>query len=169
MTSLLTNYSITEMHNPIDLAEELAGANEWNFTREEDELIVLFSGEYCDMHLRLFWHRDYKTLQVVNFLDLKIPEARLPEIQSAIIRLNEQMFLGHFEYWYSENAVLFRHASLASDPMASAISEDHLATLIETAVKEANKVYPVFQFIMWGGLNAEEAIEASMLECVGTC
>lgn len=169
MTSLLTDHTILDLPNPIDIAEELAGANDWDFTREEDELIILLSGEYCDMHLRLFWHRDYKTLQVVNFLDLKIPENRLTSIQEAIMKLNEQMFIGHFEYWYSEKAVLFRHASLASDPMAGGVTEDHLATLIEVAVNEANKVFPVFQFIMWGGMDADDAIDAAMMECAGSC
>ncbi|WND01670.1 YbjN domain-containing protein [Temperatibacter marinus] len=169
MTSLSTDHAILELPNPIDLAEEMAGANNWDFSREEDELIILLSGEYCDMHLRLFWHQEYKTLQLVSFLDLKIPENRLSDMQNVIHRINETMFLGHFEYWHNESAILFRHASLASDPMAGSITADHLANLIEIAVKESNKVYPVFQFIMWGGLSPEEAIEASMLECAGSC
>lgn len=169
MASLHTDHAILEYPNPIDLAEEMAGVNEWDFNREQDELMVLISGDYCDMHLRLFWHRDQKTLQIMNFLDLKIPENRSEVIKQAVMKLNETLFLGHFEFWEKEGSVIFRHASLANDPMASGVSEDHLATLIETAVNEGNKVYPVFQFIMWGGLSADEAIEASMLECAGSC
>jgi hypothetical protein len=40
-------------------------------------------------------------------------------------------------------------------------------TLIETALSECERYYPVFQFVIWAGKAPREAIETAMLETVG--
>jgi hypothetical protein len=39
--------------------------------------------------------------------------------------------------------------------------------LIETAVDEIDRFYPVFQFVLWGGKSPKEAIAAAMVETRG--
>ena len=39
--------------------------------------------------------------------------------------------------------------------------------LIEIAVGEADRFYPAFQFLLWGGKSPEEALAAALLETVG--
>ena len=39
--------------------------------------------------------------------------------------------------------------------------------LLETAITECEKFYPAFQYVIWGGKDPAEAIEASILEPVG--
>ena len=41
------------------------------------------------------------------------------------------------------------------------------ANLIEVAISECERFYPAFQFVLWGGKSAEEAIAAAMLETQG--
>ena len=168
MTSLQSDHAIIDVPNPIDEAEILAGVNQWTFERQNDELIILLDGAYTAMQMRLFWRSDYKTLQLANVIDLKVPGDKQNEMYKAIGLINERLWLGHFEYWTQDNSLLFRHASLANDPMEGGISEEHIATLIETAITESEKFYPVFQFILWGGMSAEDAIEATMLESQGS-
>ncbi len=169
MASLSTEQTDLLQQNPVDAAEEIAGANDWDYERHNDqELTVFLAGQYTDMQLRLFWRDDFKTLQFACLFDMKVPEARRPDIYKAIGLVNERMWLGHFEYWADENALLFRHASLAGDPMLSSISQDHIVTMVETALSETERFYPVFQFVLWGGQSPEQAIESAMLECAGT-
>ena len=169
MTTLNTVYSEYSSPHPVDLAQDIAGANDWAYERHsEDELTMFISGQYADMQFRVFWREDYKTLQFACLFDLKVPDQRIGDIYKSIGLVNERMWLGHFEYWAEEGALLFRHASLANDPMTGAIGEDHIAAMIETALGESERFYPVFQFVMWGGQSAEDAIQAAMLDCVGT-
>lgn len=168
MTTLNTGHSEAYTANPVDMAEELAGTNEWSYERHSDDELTLFlSGEYTDLQFRLFWRDDFKTLQFACLFDLKVPPARRDMIYKSIGLINERLWIGHFEYWAEEDALLFRHASLANDPIFGAISQDHVITMIETALGESERFYPVFQFVMWGGKTPEEAIEAAMLDCVG--
>ncbi len=169
MTTLNTGHSEIALNNPVDMAEELAGANDWVVERQGDnELVMFISGEYTDMQFRVFWREEFKTLQFACLFDLKVPEGRRHDIYKVLGLINERMWIGHFEYWAEENALLFRHASLANDPLLGTIGEDHMVTMVETALGECEKFYPVFQFVMWGGHSPEEAIEAAMLDCVGS-
>jgi len=169
MSTLNTGHSEYHSPNPVDLAEELASVNDWQLERQgEDELTIFIGGQYTDFQFRLMWREDYKTLQFACLFDLKVPEGRTKDIYQTIGLLNERLWLGHFEFWEDEGILLFRHASLANDPMIGHISEDHLAAVVETAVSECERFFPVFQFVMWGGQNPADAIEAAMLDCVGT-
>jgi len=44
---------------------------------------------------------------------------------------------------------------------------DRCETLIETALSECERYYPVFQFVIWAGKSPAEAIEIAMLDTVG--
>jgi len=168
-TTLSTGHSEVLSHNPVDLAEELAGANDWAVERHgEDELTMFISGQYTDLQFRVFWREDFKTLQFACLFDLRVPEGRRSDIYHTIGLINERMWIGHFEYWAEEDALLYRHASLANDPLLGAIGEEHMSTMVETALGECERFYPVFQFVMWGGQTPEEAIESAMLECAGS-
>ncbi len=169
MTTLNTSHSETAVENPVSVAEEIAGANEWTYERHsEDELTLFLNGQYTDMQFRLMWREDYKTLQFACLYDLKVQDSKLADIYHAVGLMNERMWIGHFEYWAEEEALLFRHASLANEPMGGYISEDHIVTMLETAISECERFYPVFQFIMWGGQSPTEAIETAMLDCMGS-
>lgn len=169
MASLTAAQSEQLQDNPVDLAEELAGANEWEYERHnEQELTLFINGQFADMQFRLFWREDFKTLQFACLYDMKVPPVRQADIYKAIGLVNERMWIGHFEYWADEKVLLFRHASLANDPMITRLSEDHIATMVETAVNETERFYPVFQFVLWGGQSPEDAIESAMLDCAGS-
>ncbi|MFC3051768.1 type III secretion system chaperone family protein [Kordiimonas pumila] len=168
MTTLSTGHSEITVSNPVDMAEELAGANDWAVERHSDhELTMFISGQYTEMQFRVFWREDFKTLQFACLFDLRVPEGRQSDIYQVIGLINERMWIGHFEYWSEEEVLLFRHASLANDPLLGGIGEDHMVTMIETALGECERFYPVFQFVMWGGQTPAEAIESAMLECAG--
>ena len=64
-------------------------------------------------------------------------------------------------------AVLFRHAVLIDNGDEPGLGIDHAETVIETAVDELDRFYPVFQFVLWGGKSPKDAIEAAMVETRG--
>ena len=44
---------------------------------------------------------------------------------------------------------------------------DLAETLIESAIDECERFYPVFQFVLWGGKTPAEALAASLIETRG--
>ncbi|WP_374763363.1 type III secretion system chaperone family protein [Yunchengibacter salinarum] len=169
MTTLATETRSAAATNPVDLAEDLAGINDWIYERHDDnELMLFLNGHYTDLQFRLFWRDDFRTLQFACLFDMKVPDSCRDSIYKALGLINERMWIGHFEFWADEGVLLFRHASLAADPAMGRFSADHLATIIETAVGDCERFYPVFQFIMWGGQSPEEAVESAMLDVAGS-
>ena len=49
----------------------------------------------------------------------------------------------------------------------ASLSLDMTETLIESAIDECERFYPVFQFVLWGGKSPAEALAASLIETRG--
>jgi hypothetical protein len=67
--------------------------------------------------------------------------------------------------WASDGDLLYRHAT-AIDADAG-ISASQAEILIQAAIAECERFYPVFQFVLWAGKRPVEAIELAMLETAG--
>ena len=61
---------------------------------------------------------------------------------------------------------VFRHAVLLRG--APGASAESLEDMIDIAITECERFYPAFQFVIWGGKSARDAISASLLDTVGT-
>ena len=47
------------------------------------------------------------------------------------------------------------------------MSAEAVETLVETALDECERFYPVFQFVLWGGKTPSEAIAAALIDTQG--
>jgi hypothetical protein len=47
------------------------------------------------------------------------------------------------------------------------VSSELLEDLVDVAITECERFYPAFQFVIWGGKPATEALAAAMLETEG--
>ena len=81
--------------------------------------------------------------------------------------INEQLWIGHFELWSGNGSLLFRHATLLDGLEDGGISLEQAESLIDAAMGELDRFYPVFQFVLWGGKSPAEAISAAMVETRG--
>ena len=81
--------------------------------------------------------------------------------------VNEQLWIGHFEIWSSNGMLLFRHAALLDAGNDNPLTLEQAGTLIEAAIDECERFYPVFQFVLWGGKSPAEALSAALIETHG--
>lgn len=152
--------------NPVDVIEHIAGLNDWSFERSgEDEISISVAGGWTDYHVSFSWMEDNEAIHLACAFDLKVPEARRLEIMRLLTRINEQMWIGHFDLWSSEGVIMFRHALLLSggaEPNASQVER-----LLVTAIEACERYFQAFQFVVWAGKNANEALEGVMFETAG--
>ncbi len=152
--------------NPIDLVEIIAGDRDWLVDRAtQDEVNLIVAGSWCDLHISLNWHEEMEGLHLACTFDLKVPQNRREEVCRVISIINEQLFYGHFDLWRAEGILLFRHSVLLTG--GAVISKEQCDGMLAMMLKNAEQFYPVFQFVIWAGKSAEEAMQASMLETVG--
>ena len=60
---------------------------------------------------------------------------------------------------------MFRHTLLVRG--AGGVSVEQMEDLVEVALGESERFFPAFQFVIWGGKTAEEAVAASLLDVQG--
>lgn len=161
------NLAYLKKSNPIDVAEDLILAQNWEFERRgSEEMVAEIPGRWCDLGLLLAWSPEISALHLSCALDLKLKMINKPQIFELLAKANEKLWIGHFSLWTDENIPMFRHSLLLDK--RDKMTWDFLANLIEIAVNECEKFYPAFQYVMWGGKTADEALKAVMIETVGS-
>jgi hypothetical protein len=154
------------LQNPLDLVEEMAGANDWPFQRtSEQELVVEAGGSWCTYRLYFGWVEEIGAMQFSALCDMRVPEAKREAVYALLALINERLLLGHFDLAGECGQPAFRHAMLLRG--ARGASVEQLEDLVDIAVSECERFYPAFQFVLWGGRRASEAIDAALLETVG--
>ncbi|HEV7369847.1 YbjN domain-containing protein [Arenibaculum sp.] len=153
-------------NNPLDIVEEIVTANEWPFDRStEDEMIVEISGRWCDYRLFFVWQAEVSAMQFSCQFDMRVPTGRRPTVSELLADVNARMWLGHFDVCSDENTPMFRHTTLLRG--ARGASVEQLEDLVDIALSECERYYPAFQFVIWGGKTAREAVAAAILDTMG--
>lgn len=168
---LITHDHEAEAAAPIDMLEAYYGAHGWDSERHDDEIIATAKGSWTSYELRALWREHDSVLQFLAFPDIKVPDDRRAQIYETMALVNEQLWIGHFELWSSTNVLLFRHAAMIDgDPDGEGEGTMSLAAaelLVESAIDECERFYPVFQFVLWGGKSPRDALAAALVETQG--
>ena len=154
------------LQNPIDLLEELVRANDWTFERPtETELMIEVEGRWCGYYLLFIWRVDVGAGCFSCHFDQKVPAHSWPSIYQLIGRINEALWLGHFDLTSDEGLVLYRHTVLLRGLRGASVEQ--LEDLVDAAVGECERFYPALQMVVWGGRSVDEALSAALMETVG--
>lgn len=157
---------VARAENPVDLIEQIALRHHWSFEREdEDEISLSVTGRWCDYQVSFTWLSEMEALHLGCAFDLKVPERRRGEVLQLIAKLNEQMWIGHFDLWSSGHAVIFRHSLLLAG--GAEPSPDQCEATMKIAVEACERYYQAFQFVVWAGKESREALVSTMFETEG--
>ena len=152
--------------NPLDVVERLAAVNDWSFERaSEDEINILINGRWTDYQVSFTWMGQLEALHLACAFDLKVPDRRRNEVQHLIAQMNEQMWVGHFDLWQNDGMVMFRHALVLTGGVEA--SGEQCRSVLTTALEACERYFPAFQFVLWAGKPAREALDAAMFETSG--
>nr|WP_198353002.1 YbjN domain-containing protein [Sphingomonas sp. MA1305] len=152
---------------PIDMLEAYYAAHGWDNERHDDEIVATVKGSWTTYELRALWREDDSVLQFLAFPDIKVTDDRRGAVYEAIGLVNEQLWIGHFELWSSSGVLLYRHAAMIDGEDAGTMSLGATELLVESAIEECERFYPVFQFVLWGGKTPKEALAAALIETQG--
>jgi hypothetical protein len=151
--------------NPLEIVERLASLNDWSFERAgEDEITILIRGRWTDYNVSYTWMGELEALHLACAFDMKVPERRRSEVQALIAQTNEQLWVGHFDIWANDGLIMFRHALLLAGGYVAGV---HGAAARRGALDSCERYYPAFQFVVWSGKSAREALDAAMFETAG--
>jgi hypothetical protein len=166
MKMALIDIEETARINPLDVVERIASVNDWSFERAgDDEINMLIKGRWNDYQVSFTWMGELEALHLACAFDIKVAERRRAEVQQLIAYMNEQMWIGHFDLWPDDGLVMFRHALVLTGGVEA--TDGQCASVLGTAVETCERYFPAFQFVLWAGKSAREAMDAAMFETSG--
>ncbi|HEY1747346.1 MAG TPA: YbjN domain-containing protein [Xanthobacteraceae bacterium] len=152
-------------NNPLEVVEHLAAGNNWPFERAgEDEVAIIVTGRWTNYQISFTWMSEIEALHLACAFDMRIGEIRLTEVQSLVSMINEQLWIGHFDIWQKNGVVMFRHALLLAGVNASG---RQCEAVLGAALDACERYFPAFQFVVWAGKSAREAMDSAMFETSG--
>jgi hypothetical protein len=162
----LIDFSEAQRINPLDVVERVAAGNDWSFERAgDDEITILINGRWTDYQASFTWMDDIEALHLACAFDLKVPERRRADVQQLISYVNEQMWIGHFDLWPADGLVMFRHALVLAGGVQA--SGKQCEAVLGSALDACERYFPAFQFVLWAGKPAREALDAAMVQTAG--
>jgi hypothetical protein len=153
-------------NNPLDVVERMASGNNWPFERtSDDEITLVVIGKWTNYQVSFTWMGDIEALHLACAFDMRVPDTRLNEVQQLIALINEQLWIGHFDVWMQDGIVMFRHALVLAGGVAA--SGRQCEAVLGSALDACERYYPAFQFVVWAGKPAREAMKSAMFETSG--
>ncbi|HOV04875.1 MAG TPA: YbjN domain-containing protein [Kaistiaceae bacterium] len=152
--------------NPVDTIEQVAHFNDWMFERSgEHEISISVTGGESDYHISFSWMDNLETLHLACAFDLKVPEKRQVETVRLLALINEQLYVGHFDLWTSEGVVMYRQGLILAG--GAEPSTTQCEAMLGAALEACERYYQAFQFVVWAGRPASEALAATLFETMG--
>lgn len=159
-------YALDEDAAPVDMLSALFEARGWPFKAlSSEELTGEIQGSWASYQLRAIWRKDDHVLQVLCLPDIRVGKGKLTPAYELLALVNEQLWLGHFDFWSSGNILVYRNAAMLGD--GGLLSLDQAQAIIETAVDECDRFYPAFQFVLWGDKSPRDAIASALVDAAG--
>lgn len=163
--SLLEMDHDRELH-PVDVIEHVAHLRDWNFERTgDDEVAVAVAGQWTNYHISYAWMPDFESLHFACAFDMAVQKNRLLELMRLMSLINEQLLMGHFDFWEQEGAIMYRHSLLLAG--GAEPTEEQVEVMLTGAVEICETYFQAFQAVVWSGSTAREALNHAMFETVG--
>ena len=161
---LTTQETIIAM-DPLESIEQAVLTAQYAYERDDLELHMAVPGSWRDHQIWFAYRPDLDVIHVFSALDRKAPDSRYKDVCELVARLNERLWIGHFEIWHEDGSVVFRHALTL--PEAENVSVAQGAALIEAAKEAGERLYPAFHYLLWSGKTPLEAAAAAMFDTAG--
>ena len=163
--ALSEQYLDDEIH-PIDIVENLAAFNDWDFDRISDEQIAMaVEGQWRTYSITLAWSAYDETLRLICSFEMDPPAEKLPELYHLLNDMNDQCWAGAFTYWAEQKTMIYRYGLVLTGGQEA--SAEQIDTMIGAAVLSAERYYPAVQLALWGNQTPKQALEVAIAEAYG--
>ena len=82
-----------------------------------------------------------------------------------IAAINEQLWVGHFDIWTHSGMIVHRQALVLPGGLTASTAQ--CESMLVGAIHGCERYYPAFQFVVWAGKTAAEAMSAAMFDTEG--
>lgn len=152
--------------DPLETLEIFAKRADMDVQRvDETELHVTLSSPWRDVGIWFGWRIEAQVLQIGAPLELRIAESQEAELLKLLALVNERLWFGHFDRGDEETGIIYRNTAIL--PVGGALDDCQAEIILRGALDAFERFYPAFNFVIWGQMSAEAALEAAISETMG--
>lgn len=152
--------------NPIDMLEHILSRQAYELERRSpNEVVVEVQGKWDDMLVFFSWEASMNCLHLSCLMNIEHPDIDNSKIFKLLALINDNLWVGHFSYWSEQQMPVYRH-SLFCNAHDLHFAEQ-ITQMIDIAVKECERMYPIFKVVLTKGMEPELALFPVMLETLG--
>lgn len=152
--------------NPIDMVESIFLNRSFETERRNpNEVVVEVQGKWNNMLLFFAWEENLKCLHISCLMDVKNTLVDRSKVFELLAMVNENLWVGHFSYWTEQNMPVFKHSLFLNH--GDEYFENKIAQMIDIAIKECERMYPVFKAVLTKGISPSDALYPFTMETLG--
>ncbi len=160
--------NLARNNNPIDTVEDIFSGQSFEFERRSiDEVVVEVQGKWNNMLLFFSWERNMHCLHISCLMDIETKIEDRSKIFELLALINEELWVGHFSYWTEQNTPVFKHSVFLNPSDDSLLIEEKISQIIKVAIKECERMYPIFNVVLTKGMAPRQALYPLLMETAG--
>ena len=163
----LQHDSFENISNPLDSVEEILSANNWVFNRmNNDELMVQVTGKACAYRLFFIWQEDMNAMQFCCQYDLAVSNKNLDIAARALMKINEGLWMGHFDIPADTRTPSFRQTCLMRGMNGPSYIE-HIEDLVDISMAQCERFYAAFHLLSMAHVANDENMTLALMDTAG--
>ena len=152
-------------YNPIDVVENIFSSRSFELERRSiNEVVVEVQGKWINMLLFFAWEANMQCMHLSCLMDIETKIEDRSKIFELLALVNEELWVGHFSYWTEQNIPVFKHSVILND---GEDIESKISQIIDIAIKECERMYPIFKVVLTKGMDPKQALYPMMMATVG--
>ena len=152
-------------YNPIDVVENIFSSRSFELERRSiNEVVVEVQGKWNNMLLFFAWEANMQCMHLSCLMDIETKIEDRSKIFELLALVNEELWVGHFSYWTERNIPVFKHSVILND---GEDIESKISQIIDIAIKECERMYPIFKVVLTKGMDPKQALYPMMMATVG--
>lgn len=153
--------------NPLDSVEEILSEQNWVFDRTDDDcLTVQIKGRSCNYRLFFIWQKNLSALQFTCEFDVSIRADNMALASTALLDMNEESWMGHFEIARKTLVPSYRQTCLMKGYEFHE-STAYFGDLIDISLAHCERFYPVFELLSRKQPANPEHLSLALMETAG--
>ena len=157
--------NLAQEYNPIDVVENIFSSRSFELERRSiNEVVVEVQGKWNNMLLFFAWEANMQCMHLSCLMDIETKIEDRSKIFELLALVNEELWVGHFSYWTEQNIPVFKHSVILND---GEDIESKISQIIDIAIKECERMYPIFKVVLTKGMDPKQALYPMMMATVG--
>ena len=161
---MVNSYALS--YNPIDTVENIFSTKSFELERRNtNEVAIEIQGKWNNMVLFFAWEANLQCMHLSCLMDIETTIEDRSKIFELLALVNEELWVGHFSYWTEQNIPVFKHSVFLND--GEDIFENKVSQIIDIAIKECERMYPIFKVVLTKGMDPKQALYPMMMTTIG--